>query len=36
MIEQRNNGFGQGQADWKSGASRDFDRQDQYQQRDRS
>jgi hypothetical protein len=29
-------GFGKGQADWKSGASRDFDRLDQYQQRDRS
>ena len=31
-----NEGFGQGQADWNKRASRDFQRSDQYQQRDRS
>jgi len=35
-VKGYNEGFGKGQADWRSGASRDFDRQDQYHQRDRS
>lgn len=35
-VKGYDEGFGKGQADWKSGASRDFDRQDQYHQRDRS
>jgi hypothetical protein len=35
-VKGYNEGFGKGQADWKSGAYRDFERRDQYQQRDRS
>src|ERR1044072_6266327 len=35
-LKGYNEGFGQGQADWNKGSSRDFQRSDQYQQRDRS